>query len=105
MGRACAYVGSDSFVARHRSVKMRGAAFLQGCNRILRRLFWFRSWCRTNQAIFWVPSALNPADSPSRVCEFDSGHGMLLDAQCRFNNRVEACPEPFFFSSVRDFLW
>ena len=59
------YVGTDSFVAHQQCINMRCSSALAVQSRLLRRLFWFRSWCPTNIHFFSVQSALNPADPPS----------------------------------------
>ena len=75
--------GQDSEVARHQVVKGHASSGLLVQQRILRRIFWLRSWSRCSVGIFRVPSPQNPADPHSRLHSFPSRRAAALAADER----------------------
>ena len=76
-------VGTDSEVARHQVVKGHASSSLLVQQRILRRIFWLRSWSRCSVGIFRVPSPQNPADPHSRLHSFPSRQAAAREADER----------------------
>ena len=61
------WLGLDSEGSRHVLGKGISAGRCVAQQRILRRLFWLRSWLGVQVNLFQVPSTSNPADPPSRL--------------------------------------
>ena len=76
-------MGTDSEVARHQVVKGHASSGLPVQQRILRRIFWLRSWSRCSVGIFRVPSPQNQADPHSRLHSFPSRQAAVREAERR----------------------
>ena len=76
-------VGTDSEVARHQVVKGHASSGLPVQQRILRRIFWLRSWSGCSVGVFRVPSPQNPADPHSRLHSFPSRQAAVREADQR----------------------
>ena len=72
-------VGTDSDVGRAQILGMLGGIFLRSQQRLLRQLFWLRSWNDRPMGVFRVSTDLNPADPPSRLGSFHT-HGDVTDS-------------------------
>ena len=77
-------VATDSDVGRAQILDMRGAIFffLRSQQRLLRQLFWLRSWNDCPLGVFRVGTNLNPADPPSRLGSFRT-HSDVTDSVTR----------------------
>ena len=56
----------DNIAALHSLLRSRAASPLRPQNRILRRVTYLLHWSAITAALHYIPSALNPADPPSR---------------------------------------
>ena len=63
-------VATDNDVGRAQILGMRGGIFLRSQRRLLRQLFWLRSWNDRPLGVFRVSTDLNPAGPPSRMGSF-----------------------------------
>ena len=65
-------IGVDSDAAHLHTVTQCAATACPIQNKLLRRLFWLRTWSAQRLVLFCVPSALNPADPMSKANGFPS---------------------------------
>ena len=72
-------VATDTDVGRAHILGMRGGIFLRSQLRLLRQLFWHRSWNDRPLGVFRVSTDLNPAHLPSRLGSFRT-HGDVTDS-------------------------
>ena len=63
-------VATDSDVGRAQILGMRGGNFLRSQQRLLRQLFWLRSWNDRPMGVFRVSTDMNLVDPPSRLGSF-----------------------------------
>ena len=68
----------DNMAAAWSSAKGPATASKKAQNRILRRLQHLLRWTGTQAHVLWVRSEDNPADAPSRWCQFASGVHMAV---------------------------
>ena len=87
-------MGTDSEVARHQVVKGHASSSLLVQQRILRRIFWLRSWSRCSVGIFRVPSPQNPGDPHSSLHSFLSRQAAAREADERKGAWAGLC-DPF----------
>jgi len=78
-------IGTDSEVGRFQVLRTHAASSLGAQQRILRRMFWLRSWSGYSVGVFRVGTRYNPADPLSRVHEV----GGKKAAKERANGRVQ----------------
>ena len=76
-------IGVDSGTARLQAVTQRAATACPVQNKLLRRLFWLRTWSAQRLVLFRVPSALNPADPMSRANSFPRFPQAMREADFR----------------------
>ena len=78
-------VATDSEVGRAQISGMRGGIFLRSQQRLLRQLFWLRSWNDRPLGVFRVGTDWNPADPPSRLRKMSLLYALdILMMSCRF---------------------
>ena len=95
-GRREIRIGTDSEASRYQVIHGHAATPLVAHQRILRRLFWLRTWSRATIGIFRVASHANPADPLSRLRSFSSRQEAKAEADRRM--RIwETCASPFQF--------
>ena len=89
-------IGTDSEASRYQVIHGHAATPLVAHQRILRRLFWLRTWSRVTIGIFRVASHANPADPLSRLRSFSCKQEAKAEADRRM--RIwESCASPFQF--------
>ena len=76
-------LGLDNYADRAQIGFMRSATRCPVRQRILQKLSWLRAWASIDIACFRVVSAVNPADSLSRVHKFPSRRRAIADAEFR----------------------
>ena len=62
-------IGTDSEVGRYQMLRTHAASSLGAQQRILRKMFWLRSWSGYSIGVFRVGTRYNPADPLSRLHE------------------------------------
>ena len=93
-------VATDSDVGRAHILGMRGGIFLRSQQRLLRQLFWLRSWNDRPLGVFRVGTDLNAADPPSRLWSFRT-HSDVTDSVKRRQAAWKGEPNRFV---CREFL-
>ena len=93
-GGGCFNIGTDSEVARWQCTKGHASSNLKVQHRILRRIFWLRSWSGCHVTIFRVPSPANPADPPSRLTSFTRKGEVKRESERR-KSVWRALPHPY----------
>ena len=87
-------IATHSDVGRAHILGMRGGIFLRSRQRLLRQLFWLRSWNDRPMGVFRVSTDLNPAYPPSRLGSFHT-HSDVTDSVKRRQAAWKGEPNPF----------
>ena len=70
----------DNHAALHSLLRGKSRSTLIPQNRILRRVTYLLHWTGITAALHYIPSALNPADAPSRWWTFPSSSPLVASA-------------------------